>query len=102
MDAESNRRLRNFATARASKDGSKVLNVYAINDRAETLLMFVIAHSSHEALELCRQAGLTDWELATTVTRRIQRNVEDEPRIMDATGMHGRATRFRLKLSARR
>lgn len=102
MDPDSNLKLRNFVSAQASKGGSKVLNVYAINDRKETLLMFVIAHSSEEALELCRESGLTHWHLDSTVTRRIQRNVEDSPRVMDATGMHGAATRFRLKLSAGR
>lgn len=102
MDPDSNIKLRNVLSARASKGGSKVLNVYAINDRKETLLVFVIAHSSEEALSLCRNWGLTDWHLNSTVTRRIQRNVEDSPRVMDATGMHGHVTRFRLKLSAAR
>lgn len=98
MSGLDTKEMRDLLTRIKSREGSAVLNLYAINDRASTMLVLVVAHGSEEALDHIRRTSI-DWDLATTVTRRIQRNVSSPEGVLTAVGMHGQADRFRLNLS---
>lgn len=67
------------------KIGGGNLNLYAVTNHKMRVAIVIVSTCSEEALKIIRdKIGLTDWTLANTATRSIQRNIVAEPGIVCA------------------
>lgn len=81
MDDATRSRLANLLR----KTGGGDLRLYAVTNHKQRVAIVVVSTCSEEALKVIQeQIGLTNWTLANTATRSIQRNIVAEPGVICA------------------
>lgn len=76
-----------------ARDADGKVNLYAVTDRRQNMMIVVGARHSEDALNLIQKAGLMEWDLGNTITRSIQRNVAIQPGVWFACEIENNAPR---------
>lgn len=60
--------------------GGGPVNLYSVFDRRGTACLIVTATCSEDAVATCQDIGdMEDWSIANTTTRRVMRNIDEQP-----------------------